>query len=259
MEGDTLYVIKRDGRKEEANIANIRKQTIPACEGLDKCSYEALELGAQILFQDGIKTSDIQKTLIKTAARFIDIDAPNWTYVAGRLQLYEIYHNIKRLYGVPGNGNVYDKVTLQMYIDYNKDKLSTWYEKYSSKDIEELNKCIDSKKDLLYTRPAMLTLEERYLIKDIQNRVTELPQHMHMAVAMFAAQNEDDPVAWAKDFYDALSNLKMIAGTPINSNGRLKNGCTASCLVGNFDDNIESIFDNYKEIALGSKYGYRVA
>ena len=49
-----MKVQKRDGRLEELNIENIRKQTIPACEGLAGTSYEDLELSASILFTDGI-------------------------------------------------------------------------------------------------------------------------------------------------------------------------------------------------------------
>ena len=44
-----------------------------------------LELDSQIKFIDGMSSSDIQDALIKTAVEKIDIDVPNWTFVAARL------------------------------------------------------------------------------------------------------------------------------------------------------------------------------
>lgn len=249
-----MFVIKRDGRKEPLNIENIRKQTIPACEGLEGVSYEALELASKIIFTDGIKTSQIQEALIKTAMGKIDIDAPNWTYVAARLMTYELYHNIKRLYNITVSGDVYKLVSLKDYIIRNKHLLSDWTERYTDTEIEELNNVIDSSRDNLYTFPGAMALMKRYLLIDT-DQIVELPQHMHMGVAMFVAQNEKDKVYWAKKYYDKLSKLKMIAATPINANGRKKNGATASCLVTAPKDNLNSIMDWYSDLAQGSKLG----
>jgi len=125
-----MKVTKRDGRLEELDIANIRKQTVPACEGLEGVSYEELELSAQIFFTDGIKTSDIQESLIKAAQNKIELDTPNWTYVAARLRLYDYYHKIKRYYNKLNSGDVYECVPLSLYLESNKDMFSDFINKY---------------------------------------------------------------------------------------------------------------------------------
>ena len=247
-----MKVQKRDGRLEELNIENIRKQTIPACEGLAGTSYEDLELSAKIMFTDGIKTTDIQNSLIRTALNKIDIDAPKWTYVAARLRLYDLYHTIEREYGKSGSGDIYKKVTLLDYLTNYKDIFSDFVNKYTEEDIVELNKYIDSSRDLLMDYPGVITMIERYLaVKD--SRIVELPQHLHMVVAMFVMQNEVDKINKVKELYDRTSKLELIMATPINSGGRIKGAGTASCLGTSMDDTLESIFDTAKEVAFGSK------
>lgn len=256
-----MKVQKRNGTTQELDIAHIRKQTIPACEGLTNVSYEELELGAKIMFTDGITTKKIQEALIRSAESKIALDAPDWMYVAARLRLYDLYHRIKHYYGHTGadkDGNVYDKVDLYTVINKNYDiytrRITSLYTKES---IEELNKEIKSERDKLLTTAAVQTLVSRYL--GVRGSDTfELPQHMFMLIAMFVASDEESEekrVHWSKIYYEELSSLRMIAATPINSNGRFKDSSTASCFLASFPDNLEGIFDGYKEVARASKAG----
>lgn len=80
-----LTVQKRNGRTEPLDISKIQKYTSSAIKGLENVSQSELEVDAKIQFRDQITTEEIQKTLIKTAVDKIDIDRPNWTYVAARL------------------------------------------------------------------------------------------------------------------------------------------------------------------------------
>ncbi|EFV07749.1 ATP cone domain protein [Campylobacter jejuni subsp. jejuni DFVF1099] len=82
-----MKVIKRNGRTEELDVSKIKKCTSDAVKDLEGVNLSELELDAKIQFRDGISTEEIQKTLIKTAVDKIDIDCPNWTFVAARLFL----------------------------------------------------------------------------------------------------------------------------------------------------------------------------
>lgn len=251
-----MFVVKRDGKQKELDISQVRKQTIPACEGLKNVSYEELELNAKIMFYDGIHTEEIQKSLIKSANDLVSIEASDYTYVAARLALYDLYHNIKRIYNRKGSGDVYQKVNLEDYIDYNKELFSEWYTKYNKEEINHLNTIIDPKRDLLYNYAGLTTLMSRYLVKK-NKQISELPQHMHMALAMFIMQNEEKSkrIDYVIELYNALSKLEYINPTPINSNGRLNEGGLISCLLTTVHDSIEGIMDKFKEIAVGSKNG----
>ena len=91
MDKKNIKVKKRDGSFAPLDISKIHKQTGPACEGLSNVDQSELELDARINFQNGITTKEIQHTLIQTAINKVDVDKPDWTYVAARLFLYDLY------------------------------------------------------------------------------------------------------------------------------------------------------------------------
>ena len=171
-----IKVTKRDGRIETLDITKIQKYTSAACEGLENVSQSELELDAKIQFRDLISTEEIQQTLIKTAVDKIDVDRPNWSFVAARLFLYDLYHKVSRFTGY---------IHLRDYFIRGEKEgriVLGLKEKY---DLDDLNNYIKPKRDLQFTYLGIKTLYDRYLLKDKQNNPIELPQHMFMAIAMF--------------------------------------------------------------------------
>jgi ribonucleoside-diphosphate reductase alpha chain len=241
-----LTIIKRNGRREPLDITKIQKYTSAAVKGLTNVSQSELEVDAQIQFRDGITSNEIQQTLIKTAVDKIDIDTPNWTFVAARLFLYDLYHRVN---GFTGYGS------LESYFERGEAEgriLLGLKEKY---DLTDLDNYIVPDRDLEFNYLGIKTLYDRYLIKDRKGDPIELPQHMFMAVAMFLAQNEQDRQGWAKKFYDMISKFEVMMATPTLSNARTTRHQLSSCYIGSSPDNIEGIFDAYKEMALLSKFG----
>ena len=241
-----IRVVKRNGRVESLDVSKIQKYTSAAVEGLEGVSQSELEVDAKLQFQDMMKTEDIQLALIKTAVDKIDIDRPNWTYVAARLFLYDIYHKVSGYTGY---------IHLREYFERGEKEgriLLGLKEKY---DLDDLNDYIKPERDLQFTYLGIRTLYDRYLLKDREGKPIELPQHLFMAVAMFLAQNEFDCQTWAKKFYDILSKFEVMAATPTLSNARTTRHQLSSCYIGSTPDNIEGIFDGYKEMALLSKFG----
>ncbi|MDA3045693.1 ribonucleoside-diphosphate reductase subunit alpha [Campylobacter sp. VBCF_06 NA8] len=241
-----MKVIKRNGRTEELDISKIKKFTGDAVAGLENVSLSELEVDAKIQFRDMITTEEIQQTLIKTAVDKIDIDRPNWTFVAARLFLYDLYHKVSGFTGYQ---------SLQTYFERGESEgriMLGLKEKY---DLDDLDAYIKPERDLQFTYLGIKTLYDRYLIKDRQAKPIELPQHMFMAIAMFLAQNELDSQGWAKKFYDLISKFEVMLATPTLSNARTTRHQLSSCYVGSVPDNIEGIFDSYKEMALLSKFG----
>lgn len=246
-----IKIRKRSGHLATLDISNIRKHTKPACDGLN-VSYEELELDAAIQFTDGMKSTDIQQTLINTAKSKVDLDAPNWTYVAARLKLYDMYHVVKRNYGLhKEKGEVYSVITLSKYLEKCKDYLDI---DTSLFDVDDLQLCIKPERDLLYKSLGVKTLRDRYLLKD-KGDLVELPQHLYLAISMWLSQKELNPQYWAKEFYEALSSLEVVLATPTLANGRLKNKSHASCFFGTTPDDLDGIFDTYKTQANISKNG----
>ena len=241
-----LTVIKRDGRIEPLDVTKIQKYTRDSVVGLEGVSQSELEVDAKLHFRDRITTEEIQQTLIKTAVDKIDIDCPNWTFVAARLFLYDLYHRVNGFNGYK---------SLKEYLEIGEKEnriIKGMKEKFN---LEKLDLKIDPQIDLQFTYLGIKTLYDRYLLKDKKGQPIELPQHMFMAIAMFLAQNEKDPTYWAEQFYDLLSKFEVMAATPTLSNARTPRHQLSSCYIGSTPDNIEGIFDSYKEMALLSKYG----
>jgi ribonucleoside-diphosphate reductase alpha chain len=241
-----LSVIKRSGRIEPLDISKIKKYTSSAVEGLDNVSLSELEVDAKIQFRDRISTIEIQQTLIKTAVDKIDVDRPNWSFVAARLFLYDLYHRVN---GFSGYGHLRD------YFEKGEKEGRIVLGLKDKYDLEDLNSYIDVSRDLQFTYLGVKTLHDRYLLKNREGTPIELPQHMFMAIAMFLAQNEFNSQDWAKKFYDLISKFEVMPATPTLSNARTARHQLSSCYIGSTPDNIEGIFDSFKEMSLLSKYG----
>ena len=241
-----IRVVKRSGRVETLDITKIQKYTSGSVEGLTGVSQSELEVDANLHFRDMISSKDIQQTLIQTAVDKIDIDRPNWTFVASRLFLYDLYHRVSSYTGYKHLRDYFEKGEKEGRI------LLGLKEKY---DLNDLNYYLRPERDLQFTYLGIKTLYDRYLLKDSQGNPIELPQHLFMGVAMFLAQNEEDCQGWAKKFYDLMSKFEVMPGTPTISNARTPRHQLSSCYIGSTSDNIEGIFDVYKEMALLSKFG----
>lgn len=246
MSKSDFTVTKRNGRIELLDVNKIKKYTSSAVEGLSGVSQSDLEMDAKLHFRNGINTYEIQQTLIKTAVDKIDIDTPNWTFVAARLFLYDLYHRVNGFTGYKHLKDYFESAESQGKI------ISGLKEKF---DLELLNSKIEPKRDLQFNYLGIKTLYDRYLIKSKENKPIELPQHMFMSIAMFLAQNEKDKNDWAIKFYDMISKFEVICATPTLANARTPRHQLSSCYIGSTPDNIEGIFDAYKEMALLSKYG----
>ncbi|MDR2790843.1 MAG: ribonucleoside-diphosphate reductase subunit alpha [Campylobacteraceae bacterium] len=241
-----LTVIKRSGRTEPLDISKIKKYTSESVKDLDNVSLSELEVDAKIQFRDQITTAEIQQTLIKTAVDKIDVDRPNWTFVAARLFLYDLYHRVN---GFSGYGHLKD------YFEKGEKEGRIVLGLKKKYDLDDLDAYIDSSRDLQFTYLGVKTLHDRYLLKNRKGEPIELPQHMFMAIAMFLAQNELNSQDWAKKFYDLISKFEVMPATPTLSNARTPRHQLSSCYVGSTPDNIEGIFDSFKEMSLLSKYG----
>ena len=85
---NNLLVTKRNGEKESIDLEKIHKVVTWAAKGLKNVSVSQVEIKAQIQFYDGINTSEIHETLIKSAADLISTDAPDYQYLAARLAIF---------------------------------------------------------------------------------------------------------------------------------------------------------------------------
>ena len=97
-----------------------------------------------IQFYDGITTGEIQEILIRSASDLIDLDHPNYQFVAARLLLFAVR---KQLYGkmkeLPTlEQHIYTCVNAEVYD-------SDIFNKYSKEEIDKVDSFIDHDRDYL--------------------------------------------------------------------------------------------------------------
>lgn len=249
---ENMKIRKRNGNLEALDIKKIQKITTPSTDGLTGVNASELEVDAHIKFIDGMNSSDINDALIKTAVEKIDIDVPNWTFVGARIFIFDLYHRVgKAIGGTKGQPYCH----LEHYLKNGKDNGRLIPSLGNGFDLEDLNNYLKPERDMLFNYLGIRTLYDRYLIKNRAGEPIELPQQMFMAIAMFLAQDEKDKQQKAKDFYDVISKFEVMLATPTLSNARTNRHQLSSCYIGSTPDNIEGIFDSFKEMGMLSKFG----
>jgi ribonucleoside-diphosphate reductase alpha chain len=234
----SIQVTKRNGKREHLDLNKFHKVVAWACEGINAVSESEIELKSHIQFYDGIKTTDIQETLIKAAADLISEDTPGYQYVAGRLINYHIRKQVYGDYNVPTLANHIDSVIGAGY--YDKD-IKEWY---SAADLDILNGYIDHKRDFSIAYVGMEQFRGKYLIKNRSTgQVFETPQFCYMLIAMVLFRNypKETRLKWVKDLYDATSNFEISLPTPIMAGLRSPQKQFSSCVLIETDDSLDSI------------------
>ena len=234
----TLKVSKRDGEQEPLDLDKIHKVVTWAAEGLDRVSVSEVELRAHLQFFDGIQTSEIHETLIKAAADLISEEAPDYQYLAARLN---IFHLRKKAYGRFEPPALYAHVKRMVEEErYDKHLM----EDYSREEIEAMDAFIDHTRDMNFSYAAVKQLEGKYLV---QNRVTgkvyESAQFLYVQIAacLFASYDKERRLDYIKRFYDAVSLFKLSLPTPIMAGVRTPTRQFSSCVLIEAGDSLDSI------------------
>lgn len=235
---DNIFIKKRDGREELLDIEKMRKVIRWAIDGIDNVSLSQIEMKSRIQFADKMKSEDIQKILIKTAADLISKDTPNYSIVAARLNMFDLR---KRAYGQFDPPKLYDHVVKMVKLGKYDKKL---LEYYTEEEFNEMDKFIDHSRDLDFHYAAVKQLEGKYLV---QNRTTgevyESPQMAYILISaiFFQRYNKDKRLGLVKEFYDYLSKGVISLPTPIMGGLRTPTRQFSSCVLIECGDTLNSI------------------
>ena len=239
-----MQVTKRNGTLEAISIGKITKVIDWAAEGLE-VSVSQVELGAQIQFFDGMKTSDIHATLVKSAADLITIEEPDYQYLAARLEIFALRKEAYGQFEVPHLAD-HLKVMCAKGL-YDKHLL----EDYSSEEIEEINSFLDHNRDLNFAYAAVTQLKEKYFVQDrVTHKVFESAQmcYIGISMALFAAYPANTRIKYVKKFYEAVSTFKLSLPTPIMGGLRTPTRQFSSCVLIEVADSLDSISEGSRAI-----------
>jgi len=233
-----IQVTKRDGTKEDLDLEKMHKVVFYACENITGVSASEVEIKSHLSFYTGITSTEIQETMIKSAADLISEDTPNYQWVAGRL----INYHLRKM--------VYDSFKPKHILDIVKKNIELGFydaeilELYSEEEFNDFDKYIKHDRDEAMTYAAMEQWRGKYLV---QNRVTkviyETPQVAYMLIAatLFSNYPKETRMQYVKEYYDATSTFDISLPTPVMAGVRTPQRQFSSCVLVETGDSLDSI------------------
>ncbi len=244
----TMYVIKRDGKKELVKydkITNrIRKQTY----SLNTDYIEALEVAKKVIqgVHDGVSSVELDNLAAETAASMTSVH-PDYSTLASRIAITSLHKSTKKSF-------VETMRDLHTYIDLKTDQPAGMIDdgvmKFIEEHSDEIEHAISYDRDFDFDYFGFKTLEKSYLLK-MNGKVAERPQHMWMRVACGI---------WAGNIYEVLKTYDLLSqryfthATPTLFNAGTKRPQLSSCfLLMMKDDSLEGIYKTLADCAMISK------
>ena len=240
-------VVKRNGTTEPLDLNKLHRMVDEACKDLAGVSASQVEMQSGIQFYDGITTAEIQEILIRSASDLIDLENPNYQFVAARLLLFAVR---KSLYGrVQEHPTFFDHINKCVEAGvYDKEILTN----YTEDELNILGHYLKHNRDYFFTYAGLRQVVDKYLVQDRSSgQVYETPQFMYMMIAatIFARYPEEKRLSYVKRYYDAISKHKVNIPTPIMAGVRTPLRQFASCVLVDVDDSLDSIFSS--DMAIG--------
>jgi ribonucleoside-diphosphate reductase alpha chain len=232
-------VVKRSGDNEPLDLNKLHLMVEEACRDLSGVSASQVEMQSGIQFYDGITTAEIQEILIRSASDLIDLDNPNYQFVAARLLLFSVR---KSLYGrVQDHPAFIDHIKNCVDAEVYDSEILT---NYTKEELDRLGSYIKHSRDYLFTYAGLRQVVDKYLVQDRSSgQVYETPQFMYMMIAatIFARYSKETRLSYVKRYYDAISKHKINIPTPIMAGVRTPLRQFASCVLVDVDDTLPSI------------------
>lgn len=219
-----ITVAKRDGTKEAYNANLINQALERASENLTDPVSKVMQVASEteLTLFDGITTEQLDQALINTAVQNIK-DDPEFDTIASRLFLKLIYKKVlgdfsteKELLWKHRGGFIH-------YLKRGiKEKLLDPRLGRKNFDFEKLSYALDLQRDSLFKYIGLVTMTNRYFIKDRDQIWLETPQYFWMRVAMGLSLNEKNPTKAAIQFYHKMSQHEyMAAGSTLVNAGTI--------------------------------------
>ena len=233
-----IQVVKRDGRKEELNLDKLHKIVFHACEDITGVSPSEVEIKSQIQFFNGIKSTEIQETLIKAASDLICEETPNYQFVGGRLINYALR---KEVYGQYQPCHIKELVEKNSKLGfYDPELLGT----YDDTEWDKINSFVKHERDENLTYVAMEQLRGKYLVQNrVSGEIFETPQACYILIAasLFADYPKETRLSYVKNYYDAISLHDISLPTPVMAGVRTPQRQFSSCVLIEAGDSLDSI------------------
>jgi len=227
-------------------VIRLRSEGIPNIDG-----SKILEYIKNNIFNK-MTTSDVENLFIMGATSYVE-EAPEYSFLAARFLLQKIY---KEAFGVSTKNVDREDIYRDSFVKYLHWGVSARIldERLLVRfDLNRLKMHLEIDRDHIFEYRGLQTLYESYLITDDDKRL-EAPQMFWMRVAMGLAIDEDNPTSVALQFYDEMSQLKVVPSTPTLLHSGLVQSQLSSCYLNSVEDDLHDIYKVYGDNARLAKY-----
>lgn len=240
-----IHVMRSDGSESLFRLEEIESKLEKILRGLSDAPKEKIVDAFSKNLYTGIDEAGIHDALILAASSLIE-ESPDMEYAAARLLLDKIYAEV--LEGSEeGYRTLFEKRIQQgVRAGLLDPRLLTF-------DLKSIAEALDPARDLLFKYHGLKVLYDRYFIHQKDRRI-EAPQSFWMRVAMGLALNEEKKEEQAIAFYNILSNLLFISGTPTLFNSGTTHPQLSSCYLSTVEDDLNHIFKVIGDDAKLSKW-----
>ena len=240
------------GGKKGPSLSDLMRN-IQDTYGEDVYDLSLLHHKFAAFFKEGISREEGLRLLVKAALELTMQDAPDWEFIASRLEYFRFTESLGPYLGKRGIDSFYGKIVWMtgegLYGEYI-------LEHYPKADVDFFEEHLAEERNELLTYSALDLLIKRYLIRDRENRVVETPQELFMGIAMHLCMNErENRRDWVLKTYRMLSLLQVTMATPTLSNGRKPFHQLSSCFIDTVPDSLDGIYRSITSFAQVSKYG----
>ena len=168
-----MYVIKRDGRKENVDFNKISNRIKSLSHDLDGVDPAIVAQKTIERLGDGITTTQLDNEAARISENLV-ITTTNINYgkLAGKITMSNLHKNTAH--------------TFSDYIKeyYGENNIADYMFYIASKHGEIIDNYIDKSRDYNYNYFSLKTLEKLYLLKNNNGKTVERPQYMWMRVAL---------------------------------------------------------------------------
>lgn len=238
-----MRVKKRNGSIEPVHVEKIIRAVQRSAAGLSQ--VDAMRIAIKTIggLYDGSSTRELDQLSIQTAASLIS-EEPEYSRLAGRLLANFIEKEV-------ANQNIYS-FSQSMEHGYKFGLVGENAHKFVTENARKLNSCLEDRNTDLFEYFGIRTVYDRYLLKNPETReVIETPQYFFLRVACGLSQNVQEAI----EFYRLISAHDYMPSSPTLFNSGTRHPQMSSCyLLDSPQDELESIYDRYKDIAMLSKF-----
>ena len=238
-----MRVKKLNGALEPVDVSKIIRAVQLCAAGLTQVDPMRIAVKTIGGLYDGSTTRELDQLNIQTAASLI-AEEPEYSRLAGRLLANFVEKEVAAQ-------NIYS-FSQSIETGYNFGLIGEECYAFVKANARKLNSAIDDRNTNLFEYFGIRTVYDRYLLRSPESRdVIESPQYFFLRVACGLSVNVQEAI----EFYKLISAHDYMPSSPTLFNSGTTHPQMSSCyLLDSPEDNLESIYERYKDVAMLSKF-----